>query len=80
MLASTCRSCAAPIIWAVTPRQQRMPLDALPDPSGNVAVHRDVAGRLRARVVSGERPTLEGSERLHMPHFASCPARRKAAR
>ena len=80
---TTCATCGAAIVWAVTAAQKRMPVDAEPHPGGNVAVWRDVAGRLRARVLSNERPTLEHSEVLHMTHWATCtnpPPRRRPGR
>jgi len=67
-----CTWCGAEILWTVTATGARMPVNADPDPTGNQAVHTDVAGRLRSRGISGDRPSLEGAEWLAMPHAATC--------
>lgn len=67
--------CGAPIRWAVTEAGKGMPLDAADydaaDERANVAIMRDAAGTLRARVITAKRP-LMGYERRAMPHFATC--------
>lgn len=65
---SKCRSCGAPIIWAMTGRGKTMPVDARPDPKGNVAVVID-GGTIRAIV--GATPGSTG--RRHLSHFVTCP-------
>jgi hypothetical protein len=68
---STCRSCPAEIIWAITPKNRMMPVDAEPNPDGNVEITYDGLGRAHA-LVHGQPPmTTEGV--MHMPHFATCP-------
>lgn len=62
---SACRSCGAPIIWAITENGKRMPLDAEPaerptgvfrlEPSGDDLIAR--------------RPI----EQVYISHFATCP-------
>lgn len=47
------------------------PVNLAPDPNGNTAVWRDVAGVLRSRRVTQERP-LAPHEKLMMPHVATC--------
>lgn len=72
-----CGECQASVIWAFTPMGKRMPLDPEPNAEGNTAAYRDGTGRWRARVLrTGEQPA--GYERLYMPHFATCPVRKKA--
>ena len=74
-----CRHCHAPLIWAITANSKHMPLDKERDPSGTSrhAVMRDVDLKLRVRTLApGEEPR-PGVEHLHMPHFATCPARTK---
>ena len=67
-----CSRCFAPIVWAITQASKRQPLDAAPDPAGNVAAYRDVADNWRARSLrDGEEPLRY--ERRMMPHFATCP-------
>lgn len=70
---STCRSCGAEIAWAITRGTEKpMPLDALPVTDGNVAVSRDGAGNLMARVLAaGE--GARSDEKLGRSHFATCP-------
>lgn len=68
-----CEGCRAPILWTVTAATgRRMPVDAEPDQAENTAVYADGTGRLRSRAITGERPTLEHAEQLHMPHAATC--------
>lgn len=69
-----CRSCDAEIIWAATPAGKSMPLNAKPDPFGNVEVSGDTA-RPVATVLAGlflEDARSTGRE-LYMPHHATCP-------
>lgn len=59
-----CRSCGAPIVWAVTAAGKRMPLDAEPVyaiGSGVVSLNGD-----EVAVVERPRP-------LYVSHFATCP-------
>ncbi len=72
-----CGRCPALIAFAVTEAGRSMPIDVEPDVAGNVAVHVDGAGRIRARVVSRDRP-VQGYERLHLPHFATCAAAQRS--
>lgn len=69
---ATCTSCHASIVWAITDRSKRMPLDATPNPEGNMAVMRDETDTLVCRAITAERPLRPG-ERAYQPHFASCP-------
>ena len=61
-MSSTCRSCGAPIDWAVTAAGKRMPLDVERRDDGNVTFDPDGT----ARVV----PVGKGSR---VSHFATCP-------
>lgn len=70
--AGTCRLCHKPVLWTVTERNRRQAVNPDPDPAGNLACHTDVAGRLRSRSLTKDRPTLEGSEWQAMPHAATC--------
>lgn len=77
---SRCNRCKAPIVWARTvatpngPGGKAMPLDAYPNPEGNVAVR--VTDRRRsvalARVLNKDEGHDHRSEVLAMPHFATC--------
>jgi len=68
---ASCRSCDAPVDWALTEAGRRMPVDAGERPDGNLAVSGH--GRMmRARALKdGEQPA-EG-ERRTVSHYATCP-------
>jgi hypothetical protein len=70
-LAVPCSRCPAVFVFATTAAGKSMPVDVEPDVAGNVAVHVDGAGRVRARVVTAELP-VQPWEHLHLPHFATC--------
>lgn len=67
-----CRSCDAPVVWAVTDLAKSMPVDRDPSPAGSIALEYRVPGRAPlARVV---RADLRGARTdLHTSHFATCP-------
>ncbi|MFE6379207.1 hypothetical protein [Streptomyces roseolus] len=67
-----CLSCGTPVRWAVTAAGRRQAVNPDPDPSGNLGVYTDGTGRLRVRVLTTERPTLEHAEWQAMPHAATC--------
>jgi len=72
---TTCPSgCGAPVLWAVTPRGNRIPLDVELVPGGNLELRSGIAFRIRA----------EASVHAYRCHFASCPRadqpRRRRAR
>ena len=66
-----CRSCGRPIIWTITTKGKRMPVDANPDPNGNIALDELADGTVRASV-TGPSPALI-TEPRYMSHFATCP-------
>jgi hypothetical protein len=68
-----CSSCHRPIIWCVTERQKRMPVDAVPpDKGGNVEVipRKGIAAPL-AKVLPVAKQF--GKRGLRTSHFATCP-------
>lgn len=76
-----CRSCGAPIIWTITERGKRMPVDAEPrntgfpagDPPGNVRLRLDQSGTLESTVVGGGRlDVCHTYNDLYTSHFATC--------
>ena len=72
MRPAECRSCKAPVYWAVTTAGNRMPVDVDQVPGGNVElVDRSAADPL-ARIVKPE-PAVE----RYRSHFVSCPDRRE---
>lgn len=72
-----CRSCRAHIIWAVTARGVRIPLDAEPNPvKGNMVIELDAPEGIdgpqtwRARTAD---LLLDSKQDRYMPHHATCP-------
>ena len=82
---SECRSCRAPIVWAVTSDGKRMPLDAAPIPAGNVVLVgtsvTDHGATPTARVLAAAQDTLFGGMGrpgdtggpYYQAHWVSCP-------
>jgi len=60
--ASVCRSCGAPIEWAITVNGRRIPLDLGEHEGGNLEVRAGVAYNL-----------LPPPPRARRAHFATCP-------
>ncbi|MGD9797576.1 MAG: hypothetical protein AB7H43_15440 [Acidimicrobiia bacterium] len=78
---SRCRSCKAPIVWAVSTTDRRIPIDTLASERGNV-VYVDPAASPPVVQVLGQaelaaRPTRAG---LYTAHFATCPNAREHRR
>lgn len=67
-MSQSCRSCGAPVVWGVTEKGRRMPLDAEPVAWGNIELDEE-SGRLR--VLAGDEPRLSGKR--YISHFATCP-------
>lgn len=69
-MAEKCKSCGAPIIWATTQKGKLMPLDAAPDPDGNLAV-----SRWATVIAVHPRTELTDTQGFptHKSHFATCP-------
>lgn len=58
---SQCRSCDAPVMWCGTRRGKKMPVDARPDPDGDLGIDKNgIAGH----GIAGPKYTS---------HFATCP-------
>lgn len=67
-----CRSCHAPVIWAVTEAARSMPVDAEPSAAGTLVLEQRVEGRPPlARTIKAE--LRGGRTDLHTSHFATCP-------
>ena len=67
---SRCRSCGAPIIWAVTKSGRSMPLDEATDPAGNVLLLEN--GNCLVPAPEDDVWEAAGGTR-HTSHFATCP-------
>lgn len=74
-MTATCRDCSADIIFGVTEKGRRIPLDPerrpVDDVTAPLAAYRDHLSRVQVRTVTGERP-VAGFEWRAMPHFATC--------
>ncbi len=66
-----CSSCKAPIIWIKTPKGKSMPLDATPNPAGNVVIRDGLAVVLTLDELAND-PSV--GQRRFLPHWASCPS------
>jgi hypothetical protein len=71
---SRCRSCDAEIVWATSATGKAMPLNAKPDPMGNVRLYGPNGAR-SAVVLAAEKLKLARTAGvpLYMPHHATCP-------
>lgn len=70
----SCGSCAASVIWTVTHKGRRMPVDAEPVEGGNVRLRQD-GERVIAEYPGKEHPGLfdEDDRARYVSHFATCP-------
>lgn len=70
----TCRSCQAPIFFAITTKGQRMPLDPQPTADGNILVTNglDASGKPARFAEQIDRATQPPGKALYRSHFASC--------
>lgn len=69
-----CNSCGAEIVWAVTSgKGKAMPIDAEPNPDGNVELLPPKQGTRAPVAVVHAQPPLAPEHPIHMPHHATCP-------
>ena len=68
-MASRCKSCGAPIEWALTVKGSRIPLDPGSTPDGNINVGPD-----------GVAHVVEPGQGVRISHFATCPNARQHRR
>lgn len=74
MSGATCRSCGAPIEWALTAKGRRMPVDLEPAAAGLLLVH-------DGRVEHADRAPADWPRSpRRTSHFATCPNARKHRR
>lgn len=71
-MSARCGSCGEAIIWATTDKGKNMPINAVPEEGGNLAVHRlSDTGELRARALkTGD--TIADWEKRGTAHWATC--------
>lgn len=70
-----CRSCGAPIVWALTRAGRNMPLDFDPSTTPtSLRAWRDPHGRLQVRDIDGAGSTEIPTDARHATsHWATCP-------
>lgn len=72
-IASKCRSCGEAIYWATTASGKSMPVNATPEPEGNVLLTLSRStGKLSAEVVGAEQK-IEPDRRRYLSHWTTCP-------
>jgi len=72
MKCDKCQSCGAPIIWTITAKNKRMPVDAEPDLEGLLVLDEGPDGTVRSCVSSSLLTSLFQEVR-YTSHFATCP-------
>jgi hypothetical protein len=69
-----CRSCGAPIIWALTEQLKRIPMNPDPVvPPGLFVLDEVVGSGKPPTAISLARATGPSGPRLYESHFATCP-------
>jgi hypothetical protein len=69
---TSCRSCGAEIVWARTERDKRAPIDAEPNPLGDVVLIWHEGDREPLAIFGVPDEAFEEWQR-HTSHFATCP-------
>lgn len=69
-MSAKCRRCEAQMLFVRLDTGRSIPVDPIPDPTGNVAARRDGRG-LVGHVVSKDHPVEDGQQ-LYRPHIAAC--------
>lgn len=67
-----CRGCRLDIAWVRTTNGKAMPIDPLPNPSGNVIVRYENGALVASVLVASDTNRPQGV--AFMPHFATCTA------
>lgn len=70
--ATHCTSCKAAIVWAETVAGNRMPLDAGPNPDGNVIAVGHTGEHMVVKVGTAEELAATPADRRYLSHFATC--------
>jgi hypothetical protein len=79
-MSDNCRSCDARVIWSVTERGRRMPVDYQPLEKGNLLLtYRPNLPPLAVYHTKEEIAALPALQkhRLRLSHFVTCPQRKK---
>ena len=72
---NACRSCKAPIVWAISTTGAPMPVDPDPHPRGNLHLDERPTslGAMPLAIVLPGPARAEHAGQLYLSHFASCP-------
>jgi hypothetical protein len=77
-MSEVCKSCGAAILWALTRKGKRIPLDATPNPKGNLTLTGGSA------TIAEDADLFTASDAVrYVSHFVTCPdaaTHRKAKR
>jgi hypothetical protein len=66
-----CRSCGQSVIWTITTLGHRMPVNATPDPGGNL--HLDATSNPpTVAVINTDSHDLDCRRNHYLSHFATC--------
>lgn len=81
MMVFNCKACGKPIVFITTVAGKKMPCDAMvrayePDADGPDTIITKDGQTVRGRVLA---PAADGGKLGRIPHWASCPRRRRAA-
>lgn len=68
---ATCRSCGAPVVWALTDNARRIPVDRDSVEGGNLYVVPGDGHNIRVRYLRQGDPPNEQAK--YVSHFATCP-------
>lgn len=68
-----CAYCPALVIWTITKKGERAPIDADPVADGDIAVEWGLDGQPHSRVLTVEQRARRMQNTLRKSHFATCP-------
>jgi hypothetical protein len=70
---ASCRSCHAPIFWAVTAAKRSIPIDLDPDDDGNVEITLAPDPSMAPLATVHAQPPIAPTGTMHRTHFETCP-------
>jgi hypothetical protein len=73
MTTGECRSCGAAVIWCKTANGKTMPVNAEPDPKGNIVINQEGEALLATYLTKALKETLGDITPRYTSHFSNCP-------
>lgn len=70
-MASNCKSCGEPVIWALTQREKRMPVDVVPVVGGNIELEYNAPDGTALETPFATY-VRKSDELRYVSHFATC--------